>query len=72
MQKDPSFTAYTPETAQSMLNETAELASSILLGPQASGKLADLFSSPASIIDARLARVYGAGNVTGDNLRRWR
>ena len=69
MQKDPSFTAYTPETAQSMLNETAELASSILLGPQASGKLSDLFSSPASIIDARVARVYGVGNVTGDNMR---
>jgi hypothetical protein len=69
MQKDPSFTAYTPETAQSMLNETAELAGSILLGPQASGKLADLFSTPSSIIDARVARVYGAGNVTGDNMR---
>jgi hypothetical protein len=70
MQKDPSFAAYTPETAQSMLNETAELASSILLGPQATGKLGDLFSSPSSIIDGRLAKVYGVGSVTGEDLRR--
>jgi hypothetical protein len=69
MQKDPSFTSYTPETAQSMLNETAELASSILWGPQATGKLAELFSSPSSFLDARLAPVYKAANVTGDNLR---
>ena len=70
LQKDPSFTSYTPETAQAMLNETSELASAVLFGPQATGKLADLFSSPASFIDARLARIYGVMNVTGDNLRR--
>jgi hypothetical protein len=69
LQKDPVFTAYSPETATSMLNETAELASSILLGPNATGKLADLFSTSTSFIDARLARVYGVMNVTGDNLR---
>src|SRR4029453_7626413 len=70
MQKDPSFTAYSPETAQSMLNETAELANSILFGAQATGKLTDLFSSPASFIDPRLARGYGAGNVPGNELQR--
>jgi hypothetical protein len=69
MQKDPAFTSYSPETAQSMLNETAEMASATLLGPQASGKLTDLFSLPSSFVDARLARVYGVGNVSGDNLR---
>jgi hypothetical protein len=70
MQKDPMFTAYAPETARAMLNETAELAGSVLLGPNATGKLADLFSSPASFVDARLAKVYGAAGVTGDELRR--
>jgi hypothetical protein len=69
LQKDPVFASYTPETAQSMLNETAEAVNAILLGPQATGKLADLFSSPTSFIDARLAKVYGVMNVTGDNLR---
>ncbi len=69
LQKDPSYSSYTPETAQSMLDETAEVASAVLLGPKASGKLSDLFSSPASFIDARLARVYGAGSVSGDGLR---
>jgi hypothetical protein len=69
LQKDPSFTSYTPETAQSMLDETAELASSVLLGPGASGKLEDLFAAPASFLDARLARVYGVSNVAGDGLR---
>jgi hypothetical protein len=69
MQKDPAYASYTPETAQSMLDETAALAGSVLLGPKATGKLADLFSSPASFIDSRLARVYGAGNVTGDGLQ---
>src|SRR5687768_1879575 len=69
MQKDPSFTSYSPEVAQAMLNETGELAASILLGPQATGKLTDLFSTSSSFLDARLARHYGAMNVTGDNLR---
>jgi len=69
MQKDPAFTSYSPEVAQAMLNETGELAASILLGPQATGKLSDLFSTPSSFLDARLARHYGAMNVTGDNLR---
>ena len=69
MQKDPSFTNYTPQVATSMINETAELANAILWGPQATGKLADLFSTSSSFIDARLARVYGVPNVTGDNFR---
>jgi hypothetical protein len=69
MQKDPAFTSYSPEVAQAMLNETGELAASILLGPQATGKLSDLFSTSSSFLDARLARHYGAMNVTGDNLR---
>ena len=70
LQKDPSFASYTPETAQSMLNETSELATSILLGPQGTGKLSDLFSSPASFVDTRLARVYGLSGVSGDQLRK--
>ena len=70
LQKDPSFTNYSPETAASMLDETAELASAILLGPDATGKLEDLFSASSSVIDARLARVYGVDDVSGDDLRK--
>jgi hypothetical protein len=69
MQKDPVFASYSPEAAQAMLDETAALASSVLLGPKANGKLTDLFSSPASFIDGRLAKIYGAGTVTGDGLQ---
>jgi hypothetical protein len=69
-QKDPSFSAYSPETAQSMLRETAELASAVLWGPQASGKLEELFTTSSSYIDARLAKLYGVAGVTGDQLRK--
>jgi hypothetical protein len=69
LQKDPALSSYTPETALSMLDETGALAESVLWGRDATGKLADLFSSSRSFVDGRLAAVYGVPNVSGDGLR---
>jgi hypothetical protein len=69
MEKDGSFESYTPEVGQAMLNETSEFMTSLLYGPKASGKLTELYTSSTSFLDAKLAKLYGVSNVTGDNLR---
>jgi hypothetical protein len=69
MEKDASFANYTPEVGRAMLDETAEFMIGLMVGPQATGKLEDLFSSPTSYLDGKLAKLYGVSNVTGDGLR---
>jgi hypothetical protein len=64
LQKDPTYTTFTPAVAQSMLDETAEFANRLLFGPQATGKMDALFTSNVTWIDAGLAKLYGA-SVTG-------
>jgi hypothetical protein len=59
MEKDESFTAYTAEVGQSMLNETANFFASLMFGPQATGKLTDLYASNKTVVDANLAKFYG-------------
>jgi hypothetical protein len=67
MQKDPSYTNYNATVAQAMYDETVAFTTSIYFGPQASGKLADLFTSPSSFVSAGLGKIYGV-NVSGDTL----
>jgi Protein of unknown function (DUF1592)/Protein of unknown function (DUF1588)/Protein of unknown function (DUF1595)/Protein of unknown function (DUF1585)/Protein of unknown function (DUF1587) len=70
MEKDGSFENYTPEVGQAMLAETSEFVTGLLYGPEATGKLDELFTSRTSFLDAKLAKVYGVGGVTGDTLQR--
>jgi hypothetical protein len=69
MQKDPALTNFTPAVAQAMVDETAEFANHLLFGPDATGKLDDLFTSNVSYVDAALGKVYGA-SVTGPGLQK--
>jgi hypothetical protein len=69
VEKDPTLKNYTPELAQSMLNETGEFVTQLLFGKQATGKLETLFTSPATFADGPLAKLYGLGAQTGTDLR---
>ena len=69
LQKDPSFTDYTPAVAQAMAREVAEFASSVFFGPKADGKLETLMTSPRSFVDAGLAKLYGVTGVTGTDMK---
>jgi len=69
LDKDPSFTNYTPEVAQSMANETAAFVNNLFFGSGATGTLSDLLTSNKSFIDSKLAKVYGVSGVTGDDLK---
>jgi hypothetical protein len=58
--KDDTFKDYSPAVAQAMLDETRDFVASIYTGPQATGKLETLLASPSSVVDASLAKIYGA------------
>jgi hypothetical protein len=60
LQKDPSYTAWTPAVAAAMLDETAEFANHILFGAGATGKVEELLTSSTSFVTSDLAKVYGA------------
>ena len=64
LDKDASFTAYSPALAQSMLDETAAVASH-LFGKDGDGKLETLLTSTTSYVDGPLARFYGIAGITG-------
>jgi len=64
-QKDPSLKTYTPALVASMNGETNNFISSVFLGPKADGKLETLLTSPSSVIDANLAKLYGVAGFTG-------
>jgi len=68
LMKDGSFTNYTPEIGQAMLDETSEFFANLIQGPQGA-KLEKLFTAKSSYLNAGLAKLYGIPNVTGDNLR---
>lgn len=59
LEKDGSFMNYTAEVGQAMEDETVAFFTSLMFGPQASGKLEDLHGSSKSIIDAKLGKIYG-------------
>jgi hypothetical protein len=68
LQKDPSYTSWSPAVAAATLDETAEFANHILFGSGATGKVEDLLTSPVSYVTADLAKVYGA-TVSGAGLQ---
>ncbi len=69
LQKDPSFSEYTPEMARSMLKETRSFLGSVFQGPNADGKLETLLTSPSSFIDANLGKIYGIKDVAGAEMK---
>jgi len=58
--KAPDFTLFTPDLVAAMGQETRDFVSSLFFGAGATGKLETLLSSNKSIIDANLAKLYGA------------
>jgi len=66
--KDASYTKYTSAVGQAMMDETVTFAQSVLLGPTATGKLSDLFTSVNTFVNGPLAAVYNVQGVTGDKL----
>jgi hypothetical protein len=69
LEKDDSFTTYSPEVAKAMLAETAAFIDAAFFGAQATGKLDALMTSNTSFVNAALARHYGA-TVSGDGLQK--
>jgi hypothetical protein len=70
LDKDPVFTTYSPEVAKAMLAESAAFIDSVMLGPDATGKLEALYTSNTSFVNAALAKHYGVAGVTGDALQK--
>jgi hypothetical protein len=58
--KAPDFTLFTPELVKAMSQETRDYINSLFFGAAATGKLDTLLTSNTSIIDANLAKLYGA------------
>jgi uncharacterized protein DUF1592/uncharacterized protein DUF1588/uncharacterized protein DUF1595/uncharacterized protein DUF1585 len=68
LSKDASYTKYTSAVGQAMIDETVAFAQSVLYGPDATGKLEDLFTSRNSFMNGPLAALYRVSGVTGDKL----
>jgi hypothetical protein len=62
--KDPSLTMYTPALAAAMVDETKDFVAN-LFGAKGDGKLETLLTSPATTIDAGLAKLYEVAGFTG-------
>jgi hypothetical protein len=64
--KAPDFTLFTPDLVAAMNQETRDFVNSLFFGSGATGKLEVLLTSPTSVIDANLAKLYGVTfNGTG-------
>ena len=71
LEKDPMlFATYTPEVAKAMLAESTAFINATMLGPQATGKLEDLYTSSTSYVNAVLAKHYGVPGVTSNDLQK--
>jgi hypothetical protein len=71
IEKGDVYSDYTPETiGKAMIQETAAFVDATMFGPQATGKLDELFTSSSSYLDEALARHYGVKGVTGPNFRK--
>jgi hypothetical protein len=57
--KAPNFTLFTPDLVAAMSQETRDFVDSLFFGPSATGKLEVLLTSPTSVINANLAKLYG-------------
>jgi len=58
--KAPDFTLFTPELVKAMGQETRDFVNTLFFGAGATGKLDALLTSNTSVIDANLAKLYGA------------
>jgi hypothetical protein len=63
--KAPDFTLFTPALVQAMGQETRDFINNLFFGAKATGKLSDLLTSPTSVINADLAKLYGVTGFTG-------
>jgi hypothetical protein len=70
LEKGDIYKTYTPEVGKAMLGETAAFIQATFLGPQATGKLEDLFTSSSSYLNEALAKHYGVPGVTGNTFRK--
>jgi hypothetical protein len=70
LEKGDVYTTYSPEVGKAMLGETAAFIEATFLGPQATGKLEDLFTSSSTYLNEALAKHYGVPGVTGANFRK--
>jgi len=59
---------FTPEIGKAMLAETGAFLSDIFMGPGATGRLDEMFTSNRTYADANLAGIYGVSGVTGTSL----
>jgi hypothetical protein len=59
LEKDDSFTNYSAEVGQAMEDETVAFFTSLMFGPNASGKLEDLHGSSKTVVAPNLAKLYG-------------
>jgi hypothetical protein len=59
---------FTPEIGRAMLAETGAFVADIFMGPNATGRMDQLFTSNKSFADERLAGIYGVKGVTGQSL----
>jgi Protein of unknown function (DUF1592)/Protein of unknown function (DUF1588)/Protein of unknown function (DUF1595)/Protein of unknown function (DUF1585)/Protein of unknown function (DUF1587) len=57
--KDETVKDYSPQIAQAMLNETRDFVASVFQGEKGTGKLEELLTSTATVIDPSLAKIYG-------------
>jgi len=66
-QKIPEYN-FTPEVGGSMLAETGAFMADIFMGPGATGRMDQLFTSTRSFADETVAGIYGLKGVTGKAL----
>jgi hypothetical protein len=57
---------FTPEVGKSMLAETGAFLADIFMGPNATGRMDELFTSTRTFADANVAGIYGLSGVTGN------
>jgi hypothetical protein len=70
LEKGEVYKTYSPEVGKAMLGETAAFIKANFLGPQATGKLEDLFTSNSTYLNEALAKHYGVAGVTGAEFRK--
>jgi hypothetical protein len=71
IEKGDVYSDYTPDTiGKAMIQETAAFVDATMFGPQATGKLDELFTSKSSYLNEALAKHYGVKGVTGANFRK--
>jgi hypothetical protein len=69
LEKAPELTMFTPALAQAMSDETRHFVDSLFFGAKANGKLDTLLTSPSSVIDAGLAKLYGVSGFAGTDTK---